>query len=202
MVIRFEDSGYIKDDEAEKIDYAKMLKEMQGSEKEINDERQKEGYPAIHIVGWAASPRYDRPTHKLYWAKEIQFSGEKEHTLNYNIRALGRRGVLILNVISGMNQFDTIDKSIPDILAMVDFKEGHRYADFNPSIDKVAGYGIAALVAGGIAAKTGLLKLIWVGLLAGKKFIIIGALAAWAAVKKFFGFKEKPPGNPPGQIPS
>ena len=45
---------------------------------------------------------------------------------------------------------------------MVDFQEGHRYADFTESTDKVATYGIAALVAGGIAAKVGLFKGLWV----------------------------------------
>src|SRR2546426_2131137 len=35
--------------------------------------------------------------------------------------------------------------------------EGHRYADFVPGTDKVAEYGIAALIAGGVAAKAGLL---------------------------------------------
>src|SRR3989449_2653188 len=33
-----------------------------------------------------------------------------------------------------------------------------RYADFIPGTDKVAEYGIAALIAGGLAAKAGLFK--------------------------------------------
>ena len=72
---------------------------------------------------------------------------------------------------------------------MVDFKEGSRYADFDPKTDKVAAYGIAALVAGGAlaaAAKLGLLKGLWVAILALKKFIVIGVIALVAFVKKFF----------------
>ena len=82
-----------------------------------------------------------------------------------------------------------IDQQTPQILALVDFKEGSRYTDFNPKTDKVAEYGIATLVAGGAlaaAAKLGLFKSLWIGLLAAKKFIIIGAIAVFAVVKKFF----------------
>ena len=53
----------------------------------------------------------------------------------------------------------------------------------------MAKYGIAALVAGGLlagAAKFGFLKLIWVGILAAKKFIIIAVIAIAAFFKKLF----------------
>jgi uncharacterized membrane-anchored protein len=36
----------------------------------------------------------------MYWAKEINFGGDSENTLNYNIRVLGRKGVLLLNFIA------------------------------------------------------------------------------------------------------
>jgi uncharacterized membrane-anchored protein len=75
---------------------------------------------------------------------------------------------------------------------MVDFNEGNRYTDFNPKVDKVATYGIAALVAGGLAAKLGFFKLFWIGLLAAKKFIIIGVVALSAWVRKLFKQRAKP----------
>jgi uncharacterized membrane-anchored protein len=59
-------------------------------------------------------------------------------------------------------------------------------------VDKVATYGLAALVAGGIAAKLGFFKLLWIALLAAKKFIIIGAVAVSAWVRKFFQKKDRP----------
>ena len=80
--------------------------------------------------------------------------------------------MLELDAVSALGQLDEIHQQAPEILGMVDFKEGNRYADFDPKVDKVAKYGIAALVAGGVlgaAAKFGLLKLIWVGILAAKK---------------------------------
>src|SRR5205814_4303057 len=125
-----------------------------------------QGYAAMELIGWAAPPRYDKAAHKLYWAKELKFSGETGNTLNYNIRVLGRRGVLVLNAVAAMLQLPEIEKNTPKILAAIDFNPGNRYADFSEaSGDKVASYGIAALVAGGVAAKLGLFKGLWIFLL-------------------------------------
>ncbi len=191
VVITYTDDGYVKDAEADKIDYTKLLKEMQEGTREASKERKKEGYPEIELVGWAAPPRYDKATHKMYWAKELKFSDSGENTLNYNIRILGRRGVLVLNAVAGMSDFSMIEKNAPEIVAMVNFNEGHRYTDFDGKSDKVAAYGLAALVAGGVAAKAGFFKLLWVGILALKKFIVIGAIALFGLIKKIFGKKDE-----------
>lgn len=191
VVIGYQEDGYVKDDDAEKINYTKLLKEMQAGVRESSAQRVKSGYPSIELVGWAAAPRYDRQTHKFYWAKELSFGESKgENTLNYNLRILGRRGILELNVVSGMTQLPAVEKATPQILAMVDFNAGQRYADYTPGTDKVAAYGLAALVAGGIAAKTGLLKGLFVALLAMKKFLIIGVIAVVAFLAKLFGRKK------------
>ncbi len=187
VVITYDEQGYVKDDEAGKLDYNKLLAEMKESTRAANKERIAEGYRAIELVGWAAPPRYDKATKKMYWAKEIKFQGSDENTLNYNIRILGRRGVLVLNAIAGISQLPQIEQAAPAILSMVDFKEGHRYADFNPKTDKVAAFGIAALVAGGVAVKMGLFKGLFVAILAAKKFLIIGGAAVVAWLRRLFG---------------
>jgi len=189
VTIDYSEDGYVKDDDASKINYDDLLKKMQTSIAENNKARQEHGYPAITLLGWAAPPHYDAATHKLYWAKKLKFEGEKGDTLNYSIRMLGRKGVLELNAVASVNQLAEIDAQTPQILGMVDFKEGSRYADFDPKVDKVAKYGIATLVAGGalaLAAKAGFFKVLLVALLAAKKFIIIGVIAVVAFVKKFF----------------
>ena len=187
VVIEWSGDGHVKDDDAEKIDYAELLKDMQESAREASKERTRDGYEAIELVGWATAPRYDKTTHKMYWAKDLTFGGAPAHVLNYNIRILGRKGVLVLNAVAGLDQLNEIEAVVPQILAMVDFKEGNRYTDFKPDSDKVAAYGLAALVAGGIAAKAGLFKGLIVMVLAAKKFIILGVIALIAAIKKFMG---------------
>ena len=188
VIVTYEEEGYVKDKDAEKIDYADLLKQMQKDTREANKQREKEGYAPIELVGWAAPPRYDKELHKLYWAKQLKFSGGGEDTLNYNIRILGRRGVLVLNAVAAMSQLPEIEANAPKILAAIDFNPGNRYADFSEaSGDKVASYGIAALVAGGVAAKLGLFKGLWIFLLGAKKFVIIAVVAVAAWVRKLFG---------------
>jgi uncharacterized membrane-anchored protein len=189
VTIEYTEDGYVNDSDASKINYDDLLKQMRKGVAESNAEREKLGYRTVELVGWAAPPRYDAATHKLYWAKDLKFTGASHDTLNYNIRMLGRKGVLELNAVALMSALPEIDAQTTNILAMVDFKEGNRYADFDPKTDKVAKYGIAALVAGGAlaaAAKLGLLKVLWVGLLAAKKFVIIGVIAVVAFFKKLF----------------
>ena len=197
VIITYLDEGYVKDSDADKIDYAKMMKQMQDAVKSVNPERQKAGYPAIDLVGWAAPPSYDKATHKMYWAKNLRFSGEDANTLNYDIRVLGRHGVLVLNAVATMDQLAEIQAEAPAIVKMADFTKGNRYTDFDGSKDKVAAYGLAALVLGGIAAKAGFFKILLVGLLAAKKFIIIGLIAASGFIKKLFNRKTPPPPSPP-----
>src|SRR6266436_6992776 len=92
VVITYEEDGYVSDEGAEKINYDKMLKEMQASSVEATKARQQAGYEPVELIGWAEPPHYDRLAHKLYWAKELKFGDSSTHSLNYNIRVLGRRG--------------------------------------------------------------------------------------------------------------
>jgi len=181
VTIEYANDGFVKDGDAGKINYDDLLKQMQAGVSKNNKARTDKGYPAIELVDWAAPPHYDAAAHKLYWAKDLKFEGEANDTLNYDIRILGRRGVLVLSAVANLNQLADIQNQMPQILGMVDFSQGNRYADFDPKSDKVAAYGIAALVAGGVAAKLGFFKLIWVFIVAAKKFIIIAcvAVAAW-----------------------
>ncbi|MHB9798549.1 DUF2167 domain-containing protein [Pseudomonas sp. MT3] len=187
VTVQYEESGYVSDEDAAKIDYAEMLKDMQNDLKEANPQREQQGFEAIQLIGWAAPPRYDAAEKKLYWAKELQFGDAKEHTLNYNIRVLGRKGVLVLNFVAGMEQLPEIEKNVDKVLAMTEFNPGSRYVDFNPSVDKVAAYGLGALIAGKVAAKVGLFATALVLL---KKLWIIPTLAIGWILRRF---KRKPP---------
>jgi uncharacterized membrane-anchored protein len=186
VVVTYSDDGHVADSEASTLDYAKMLREMQEQTHESNAARRKQGYPTAELVGWATPPHYDSGTNKLYWAKELAFDGAAEHTLNYDIRVLGRGGYLSMNAVAGMSQLDMVQAQMPRVLALTDFDPGQRYGDFNASTDKVAAYGIGALVAGAIAAKAGLFAKLFVLLLAFKKAVIVGVVAVVAAVRKFF----------------
>lgn len=185
IVITYSEDGHVDDADAQSIDYSDLLKQMQAGMEEANSERQKLGYETMKLVGWAEPPHYDSASHKIFWAKEIQFGEAQGNTLNYCTRILGRRGVLELNAVAPMSALEGIRQQMQKVLPSVDFNEGNRYADFDSSTDKVATYGIAALVAGGVAAKMGLFKTILIGLLAAKKFVIVGIVAVIAFIRKF-----------------
>ncbi|WP_248918675.1 DUF2167 domain-containing protein [Pseudomonas entomophila] len=189
VIISYKNDGHISDDDAAKIDYADLLEQMKADDEEDNKERRKEGYAGLTLLGWAEPPSYDQATHKMYWARELKAEDADQTTLNYSIRVLGREGVLELNAVAAMADLQTIKQETPKILAFTNFTDGNRYADYDAKTDKLAPYGLAALVAGGIAAKAGLFAKIGVALLAFKKFIILGLVA----IAGFFGklFKRK-----------
>ena len=185
--ISYAKDGYIDDSDARDIDYDELLEEMKKDTKAQSDERVELGYSSMEFIGWASTPFYDEDTKKLHWAQELKFDEKEINTLNYNIRVLGRKGYLVLNIIADMPVLPTVKEDVNGILASVEFKEGYRYADFNPDIDEVAAYGIGGLIAGKVLAKAGFFAV----LLKFWKFIAIGAVAAFAGLrKKIFGSKE------------
>jgi uncharacterized membrane-anchored protein len=193
VVITYDKDGHVKDDDADSIDYSKLLTDMQEGLEERNAERKKQGYRAMTLIGWAEQPYYDKASHKLYWAKELQSEGEAHHGLNYNIRVLGREGVLVLDAVASIEQLGQIRSEMQQITSFTNFTAGHRYIDFNDSTDKVAEYGIAALVAGGMAAKLGFFGKLLALLLAFKKLAVLAVAAAASIAWKLFRRTPKAP---------
>jgi uncharacterized membrane-anchored protein len=193
VIITYVEDGYVKDGDAAKIDYDEMLTEMQTATREGNAERVQAGYSPMELVGWAERPHYDAAAHKLYWARELKVDTFSTHTLNYDVRVLGRQGVLSLNAIAGMPQLPAVQRDMQGVLNFVEFNEGNRYADFSDG-DKVAAYSIGALVAGKVAVKAGFFKIILAALVAGKKFLVIGVIAIGAFLRRLLGGKKEEPG--------
>ena len=188
IIVSLDRSGYIKDDDATDLDYGELLSDMQAGAREENEARVAAGYVTIDIVGWAEPPHYDQSAKKLYWAKELSFAGSSDTTLNYDVRVLGRKGALVLQAVSPMPAFDEVQQGMKVALAATSFNDGHRYADFDSSIDDVAAYGIGGLIAGKVAAKVGLFAVF----LKFGKLIVVGAIGVFLACKRFiFGGKEE-----------
>ncbi len=185
--IFYTEDGHIKDDDAEDMDYDDMLEQLQEETEAGNEMRREAGYQTIELLGWATAPRYDQENKRLHWAKRLAFEGQDEETLNYNILFLGRRGYLTMNVIGSMKDLPEISDDLDGFLGSVAYQASHRYRDFDPSIDEVAAYGIGALIAGKVLAKTGVLAGIGIFLLKAWKLVAIGAVALWAGIKKFVG---------------
>jgi uncharacterized membrane-anchored protein len=191
VILSYIDEGHVDDSDAREIDYKELMDDMKESTREGNAEREKAGYGKVELVGWAAEPRYDASTHKMYWAKELDFGGS-QHTLNYDVRVLGREGVLSMNAVAGMSQLNSIQRDMTSLQAIADFNPGHRYAEYNAKTDKLAAYGLGALVAGGVAAKLGFFAKLLAFAMAAKKLVIAGVVGIGAFFFKFLKGRKEP----------
>jgi uncharacterized membrane-anchored protein len=191
VILTYDDDGHIDDSDAAEIDYDDMLKDMQEGTEDYNSERKEAGFEAVHLIGWAEKPHYDASAKKLYWAKELSFEGTPGNTLNYDVRILGREGVLSMNAVAGMDRLEQIRGEMRPLIEVAEFNEGFRYGEFNAKTDRAAEYGLAALIAAGVGAKLGLFAKLGALLLAFKKIIIIGFVALGAFIKKLFGKKDE-----------
>ena len=187
FVVEYEDIGYVKDHDADKIKYDDLLKELKKASEQDNIERKKAGLETMDLIGWAEKPYYDKERKVLHWAKEFKVEGSEENTLNYDIRVLGRKGVLILKAVSGISVLDSVNKNINTVLGMVSFNDGHKYSDFNSKTDKIAAWTIGGLVAGKILVKLGFFAIILKFL----KFIILGVVAVGGGVWRFITGRRK-----------
>lgn len=211
VTVRYEDEGYVKDDDAEKLDADEILSSIREGTEAANEERQKRGFDPVHVEGWTDKPRYERGPHHLVWG--IKGSSKNGNSVNFNTRILGRKGFVSLNLIDDAQNIEASKPEVAPLLQATTFDRGSRYADFDAGKDKVAEYGLAALVAGGAgalalkAAKIGLLakfggKLVAL-LIAGKKLVVLAIVAIGAFLRRLFGRKKAAPvaATPAGAAP-
>jgi uncharacterized membrane-anchored protein len=161
-----------------------MLKSIKEGDQAANQERKKRNMAPLNTVGWEQPPNYDEKTHNLQWALRLESGGRQ--VINHNIRLLGRNGVMEAVLVGTPEEMSAGRKALGPLLSGFSYTSGNRYAEFR-SGDRVAEYGLAALVTGGAAAialKTGLLQKAW-------KFLVVGAVAVLAGLKKLFGGREK-----------
>ncbi|MCL9999942.1 MAG: DUF2167 domain-containing protein [Erythrobacter sp.] len=199
-VVSFEKTGYVSDEDAATTDYDELLTAMQEGTNEANTARAEAGYPTIALVGWAESPTYDKATHSVVWAQNLRFSDSDKNGLNYDVRTLGRYGVLSLNLISSMDKLGEVRVAAKQFAQHANFDAGARYGDFDPATDAAAEYGIGGLIAAGagvaVAKKLGLFGTIGVFLVKFLKPILVGVAllfgGLWQAFKgRLFGRRQE-----------
>jgi uncharacterized membrane-anchored protein len=176
-ILRYVDDGYVKDDE--KIDPDALLKSLQENNVLGNEQKRKQGLPTLTLVGWYFPPRYDPETKRLEWGTKLQEDSTKEITVNVNTKILGRSGYTTAILVSSPESLETDLRDFKQAIKGFDYVSGEKYREWKEG-DKVAAYGLGALVLGGAAAvatKKGGLKLLWVGALA-------LFAAVWAGLKK------------------
>ena len=190
VVFSFNDIGYVKDDEKDSLDANEILAGLKSGNEAANKERRERGWGTLNIIGWEKPPFYDTRTNNLTWS--IKAQSDDSVSANYSVRLLGRGGVMNADLVLGVEDLPTAVPEFDQILTGFSFTPGNKYAEFR-SGDKIATYGLTALVAGGVGAaalKSGLLAKFW-------KLIVVGVVAVVGALRKalssLFGKKSDAP---------
>jgi len=179
----FESTGYVKDDE--RIDPDAILKTLKEQNSKGIEERKRLNLPILTLTGWYIPPHYDKDTKRLEWGTRLVDEQDKP-SVNYTVRILGRSGVMDVLLVSSPERLDQDLIEFKKSLETFSYNSGEGYSEFKQG-DKIAQYGLTALIVGGaaaVAAKSagGLIKFFWVG--------IVGV---FAAITSFFRnlFKKK-----------
>ena len=193
--LRYIASGYIKDDDAKDWKADELLDNIKTGTEQGNTERISRGLPEIEILGWVEKPAYDPTMHRLVWSLSSKAKGiaDSDKGVNYNTYTLGREGYISLNWVTALDAIEREKPQARALLAALDFNEGKRYADFNSSTDRVAEFGLAALVAGVAAKKLGLLAVAGLFLAKFAKIIIAAVFVGGGGLFKFFRKKPDAP---------
>ncbi len=187
-IFEFEDTGYVRDNEKDNLDANSMLESIKNATEESNKIREQKGWPAFHVVGWSHTPYYDPTTHNLIWALlgESRGSGKSVQSVNYSIRLLGRRGIVKADLVLDPGLVSGVLPEFQSLLSGFSFMPGQKYAEWR-SGDKVAKYGLTALIVGGAATaavKSGLLIKFW-------KLIVAGFLGLSAFLKRVYNYIKR-----------
>ncbi len=190
VVFEYFPVGYIKDEDKDNIDADAILKSLKEGTEASNKFRQERGIPPIHVTGWYLEPFYDTATNNLTWSTTLVSEDSKEgvETVNHNVRLLGRHGYMSVVLVADRPTLDTFKPEVDALISNFSFAKGKSYAEWVKG-DKIAKYGLTALIAGGaatVAAKTGIFKI----LAKYAKVILIAVIgffaALWGRIKSFF----------------
>jgi len=180
VLFSYDKSGYVKDDEGSSLDADAILASVRSGTEAANRERKRRGWGTLTVEGWTTQPFYDRTTNNLTWAI-VARDNNGGRSVNHSVRLLGRGGVMHADLVTTPDQLQGLVPTFNNMIAGFTYSSGFKYAEWRPG-DKVAAYGLTALVAGGAGValvKSGLLMKFW-------KLIVVGVAAGFAALKRMW----------------
>jgi len=144
VVLDFAEVGYIRTSTNEHINAEAVLNGVWEKMDTQNKLRARSGLPMVKSIKWEQTPEFDPVNHTLECS--IRVEGQTEKAVNHSIRLLGRTGVLVATALRGAQSAAT-PVPLKDLMKNVTFKEGRRYADYQPG-DKIAGLDLSQLLTG------------------------------------------------------
>jgi len=186
VFFQYHNEGFITTDDWSDVDAAKMLTEIRDSTEASNADRRKQNVEELHVVDWIQQPVFDRQQNVVFWTLRLHaVSGD---LVNAIALRLGRYGYEEMIWVTDQKAYSAGPNDQKAMLQAHSFDPGARYADHIGG-DKLAGYGIASLVAVAAGAKLTKLAGFAAILLLAKKFgivILAAAAGAIAWVKRQF----------------
>ena len=186
--LEFADAGYVKD--SEKIDAPALLGTLKENTEKANAERERRGWGTLHLVDWATPPVYNTTTKRLEWATILE--SQEGRGVNFFTKILGRRGYTSVTMVTDPANLSDAEAKLDTVLTGYAFNSGETYGDWR-SGDKVAEYGLAALIVGGVAAvaaKKGLFSVLAGFLAVAWKFVVAAVVAGMAWLRRLFAKKQ------------
>jgi uncharacterized membrane-anchored protein len=181
--------GYVRDGDAAEWKADELLQSLKDNTESSNTARVARGIPALDVIGWVEPPTYNKAAHRLVWSLQLKDRGapaDQPNTINYNTYALGREGYFSLDLVTGSNTIASDKRVAHELLDSLAYVPGQRYEEFNGSTDKVAAYGLGALIGVVAAKKLGLLAIIGIWAVKLWKLGLIALVAGGAAVRRFW----------------
>lgn len=180
LLFEFHDIGYVPDEEQDDLDAKAMIDSIRAGTEASNEERRRRGWQEMSILGWQEEPHYDSRTNNLSWAVIGESGGYQN--INRIVKLLGRSGVMTVTLVASPDELALAMDETDELLSGFRYQPGSTYAEYIPGQDKLAEYGLTALVVGGAGAalvKSGLLARLW-------KPIALGLVALGAGIKRIF----------------
>ncbi len=196
VVLRFHAIGHVADGGRQRTDFPALITPLKAQAVRLNAARRAAGYADAEILGWASLPHYELARHVLQWSTILQIQGNQGRTLNYEVRLLGRRGVLSMSIVANANQFPEVQQRIPAIVSMVRWSPDAEYEAYNPDVDMRAVGELASLVTGlPPAEKSNRDSPLWLLLL-----LPVAAITFWLRKRIVDGQATQP--GPAGRVPT
>ena len=197
IVLESSTSGHILDADANKLDANAILESIRSRTETANVERKNKNQGELKVLGWDEPPYYDQPKRLLVWSiNTVDF--DNGPSINYNQNMLGRDTLLRMVALGSVDN-SKIKQFAKSAASNITYNPGKRYEDYQPGVDKVAEYGLAALIAGIAAKKLGFFALILAFLVKGWKIILFVLVFFGGTIYKLFGFTKTttPPEDEP-----
>jgi uncharacterized membrane-anchored protein len=128
----------------------------------------------------------------LEWAFLAKDDNTNSQIINYNTRLLGRSGVMEVVLVADPGELDASVTALKNAINGYSFVPGENYAEYRQG-DRVAEFGLAALIAGGAAAvatKKGFWAVLAGFFAAAWKFVAAAVIGILAWLRSFFKKKS------------